>query len=209
MNRHQHGRSLLQQWEASKPSNFYDGDRYLQMVLRRRIGSERLARFEPALRRAGADSAGPVSRAAVELDRPEHLPRVQPWNSVGERTEDVLFHPAHHEVGRLVWRSGLLSVLGEPGQMALHAALCYLFMQNGEVPHGCSVACTAGLIRAIQRSGSERMRREWLPRLLDPDYDRRWHAAQFVTVVVGSQSKSAFLARTVPVCIASRNRASS
>lgn len=191
MNRHQHGRSLLQQWEASKPSNFYDDDRYLQMALRRRLGADRLARLGPALRQAGADSAGPVSRAAVELDRPENLPRVQPWNSVGERTEDVLFHPAHHEVGRLVWRSGILSVLGEPGNMALHAALCYLFMQNGEVPHGCSVACTAGLIRAIQRSGSERMRREWLPRLLDPDYDRRWHAAQFVTEVQGGSDVGA------------------
>jgi acyl-CoA dehydrogenase len=191
MNRHEHGRSLLQQWEASKPSNFYDGDRYLQVALRRRIGLDRLVQFEPALRQAGADAAGPVDRAAFELDRPEHLPRLQPWNSVGERTEDVLFHPTHHEVGRLVWRSRILSVLGEPGNMTLHAAFCYLFMHNGEVPHGCSIACTAGLIKAIQRSGSERMKREWLPRLLDRDYDRRWHAAQFVTEVQGGSDVGA------------------
>jgi hypothetical protein len=56
-----------------------------------------------------------------------------------------------------VWRSGILSVLGEPGGVTAHAALSYLFGLNGEVPHLCSVACTAGLIKAIQRCGDERM----------------------------------------------------
>ncbi len=191
MNRIEHGRALLQQWDARRPTNFYDDDRYLRAALRRRMGPDRLARFEPALRQAGADSAGPVSRAAVELDRPEHWPRLQPWNSVGARTEDVLFHPDHHEIGRLVWRSGILSGLGEPGGVTAYAALSHLFAMNGEVPHGCSVACTAGLVKAIQRGGAEWMKRAWLPRLLDRDYDRRWHGAQFLTEVQGGSDVGA------------------
>jgi hypothetical protein len=191
MNRRDLGRSLLQQWEAAKPTNFYDDDRYLRMALARRLGRERLAAAEPALRQAGADSAGPVSRAAFTLDRPENLPRVEAWNAVGERTEEVVFHPAYHEIGRLVWRSGVLSVLGEPGNMTLHAALTYLFGLNGEVPHLCPVACTAGLIKAIQRAGSDWMRRTWLPRLLDSDYERRWHGAQFLTEVQGGSDVGA------------------
>lgn len=191
MNRRDQGRSLLQQWEAAKPTNFYDDDRYLRMALARRLGPTRLAQAEPQLRQAGADSAGPVSRAAFVLDRPEHLPRLEAWNAVGERTEEVVYHPAHHEIGRLVWRSGVLSVLGEPGSVTLHAALTYLFALNGEVPHLCSVACTAGLIKAIQRAGSEQMRATWLPRLLDRDYDRRWHGAQFLTEVQGGSDVGA------------------
>ncbi len=191
MNRRDQGRSLLQRWEAVKPANFYDDDHYLRMALARRLGRDRLAQVESQLRQAGADSAGPVNRAALVLDRAEHLPRVEAWNAIGERTEDIVVHPAHHEVGKLVWRSGILAVLGEPGNVTLHAALTYLFGLNGEVPHLCSVACTAGLIKAIQRAGSDWMRKTWLPRLLDPDYDRRWHGAQFLTEVQGGSDVGA------------------
>ncbi len=191
MNGHDRGRLLLQQWETAKPTNFFDDDRYLQLALSRRIGRDRLGGVIPALRQAGADSAGAISQVSAELDRPEHWPRLEAWNSIGERTAEVLFHPAHHEVGRLVWRSAILSVLGEPGNVALHAALFYLFALNGEVPHGCSVACTAGLIKAIQRGGSDRVKGEWLPRLLDSDYDRRWHGAQFLTEVQGGSDVGA------------------
>jgi hypothetical protein len=191
LDRHAHGRSLLSRWEAAKPDNFWDDDVYLRLGLARRLGADRLGKVEPALRQAGADSAGPVSRLAAELDRPERLPRLERWNAIGERVEDVVFDAAHHQVGRLVWRSGILSVLGEPGNVAHHAALSYLFALNGEVPHLCSVACTAGLIKAIQRAGSDWMRQTWLPRLLDADYDRRWHGAQFVTEVHGGSDVGA------------------
>ncbi|MBI4609258.1 MAG: acyl-CoA dehydrogenase family protein [Candidatus Rokubacteria bacterium] len=199
MNRIEHGRSLLRRWEASKPANFYD-DGHLRRTLAFRWGEARLAEVEPLLRQAGADSAGPVNRACGLLDRPEHLPRLEPWNGIGERTEEVVLHPTYHEIGRLVWRSRVLSVLGEPGSVTLHTALAYLFAQNGEVPHLCAVGCTAGLIKAIQRCGSDWMRREWLPRLLDPDYDRRWHGAQFLTEVQGGSDvgANACVARRIP-----------
>jgi len=185
------GRALLARWEAAKPANFYEDDEHLRSALVRRMGPARLARLEPDLHRAGADSAGPVSRAALELDRPEHLPRLESWSPMGERREDVVFHPLHHEVGRRVWSSGVLAALAEPGGVTAHAALAYLFALNGEVPHLCSVACTAGLVKAIQRAGADWMRREWLPRLVERDYDRRWHAAQFLTEVQGGSDVGA------------------
>jgi alkylation response protein AidB-like acyl-CoA dehydrogenase len=61
----------------------------------------------------------------------------------------------------------------------------------GETAHACAIACTAGLVKAIQRAGSQRMRAEWLPRLLDPDYDRRLHGAQFLTEVQGGSDVGA------------------
>ena len=191
MTRHDQGRSLLAQWEASKPSNFYHDDRYLQAALAARLGRDSLEAAAPVLGQAGADSAGVISRACGELDQPEHLPRLEAWSPIGERTAEIRFHPIHHEVGRLVWRSGVLSVLGEPGNVTLHTALYYLFALNGEGPHLCSLACTAGLIKAIQRCGSDEMRRAWLPRLLDRDYDRRWHGAQFLTEVQGGSDVGA------------------
>jgi alkylation response protein AidB-like acyl-CoA dehydrogenase len=191
MSRFEQGRALLERWEAGRPANFYTDDAYLRTALARSLGGRRLAALEATLIQAGADSAGPVDRVSGELDRPEHLPRVEGWSPTGARTDTVVFHPAHHEVGRLVWRSGVLSVLGKPGGVLPHAALYYLFGLNGEVPHLCSLACTAGLIKAIQRAGSAWMRETWLPRLLDPDYDRRWHGAQFLTEVQGGSDVGA------------------
>jgi alkylation response protein AidB-like acyl-CoA dehydrogenase len=191
MDRRDRGRVLLAEWAATRPENVFTDDPYLRLALTRRIPADRLDRLTPALVQAGADSAGPVDRAAAELDRSEHVPRLEAWSAVGERAEQMRFHAAHHAVGRLVWRSGILSVLAEPGAVTAHTALTYLFAQNGEVPHLCSVACTAGLIKAIQRAGPEWMRREWLPRLLDEDYDRRWHGAQFLTEVQGGSDVGA------------------
>jgi acyl-CoA dehydrogenase len=187
----EHGRSILQRWHAAKPANFWEDDVYLRAALARRLGGERLAKLEPDLRQAGAESARFVSEAAFELDRAENLPRVEAWTRLGERTEDVVFHPLHHEVGRRVWRSGVLAALAEPGGMTAHAAFAYLFGLNGEVPHLCSVACTAGLVKAIQRAGTDSMRREWLPRLVERDYERRLHGAQFLTEVQGGSDVGA------------------
>ncbi len=103
MNRIEQGRSLLRRWEAGKPTNFYDDDDHLRRTLAFRVGVARLAPVEPLLRQAGDDSAGPVSRACALLDRAENLPRLEPWNGIGERTEEVVLHPTYHEIGRLVW----------------------------------------------------------------------------------------------------------
>ncbi len=198
MDRRDRGRSLLAEWLATRPGSFWEDDAYLRWALARRLGPERLAAVEPALRQAGEDAAGFIERACAQLDRPENLPRLSAWSPSGQHVDEIVFHPLHHEVGRRVWRSGITAVLGEPGHVTEHTALTYLFALNGEVPHLCSVACTAGLIKAIQRAGDDRMRREWLPRLLERDYDRRWHGAQFVTEVQGGSDVGANACRARP-----------
>lgn len=191
-------RAALAAWEAARPANVYAADPLLRALLARRLGPEGLRTVEPTLQQAGADAAGPASRLAAELDRPEHHPRLEAWDRFGRARAEVVFHPAYHELGRLVWRSGILAVLEVPGQVTLHLALAYLFAYNGEVPHLCPVACTAGLVKALQRAGEDWMRREWLPRLLERDYDRRWHAAQFLTEVQGGSDVGANACRAVP-----------
>ena len=57
------------------------------------------------------------------------------------------------------------------------------------------MACTAGLIKILQRSGDPH---GWLPRLLDPDYDRHMHGAQFLTEVQGGSDVGANHVRAVP-----------
>jgi hypothetical protein len=77
-------------------------------------------------------------------------------------------------------------------------AIAYLLDQAGEAGHACPVACTAGAIKLLQRVGSEEQRSRLLPPLLERDFDRRVHAAQFVTEVQGGSDVGANACVAVP-----------
>mgnify|MGYP006286683277 FL=1 len=178
-------RARLDAWSSDTGRNSFDDDDLLHSILRRTLGAERFEAVAGRLREI-ADAAGPELDALVrETNRDENLPRLRGPDAFGRATEEVQFHPAHHAVGRVFWASRVLSVLAEPGTEVLAGAIAYLLDQHGEAGHACPVACTAGAIKLIQRLGDDDQRRRYLPRLLDPDYERRLHAAQFVTEIQG------------------------
>ena len=71
-------------------------------------------------------------------------------------------------------------------------SLCfeYLFSQNGEAGHACPMACTAGMIKILQAHPGATPE-AWMERLLDPNYDTHFHAAQFLTEVQGGSDVGA------------------
>ncbi|MFZ5478811.1 MAG: acyl-CoA dehydrogenase family protein [Myxococcota bacterium] len=144
---------------------------------------------EPALRAFADACAGPVDAWARNTNRDENLPRLYRWDDIGNRTEEVAHHPDHHEIGKVVWGSGIMSRYGTPGRELETLGLLYLLAQDGEGGHCCPLACTAGMIRILQASPDSP--RAWLERLLDPDYARRWHASQFLTEVQGGSDVGA------------------
>ncbi len=190
-------RADLDDWRRAAGQNRFDADPFLGKVLRRVLG-DRFPRWEARLREVGA-SLGPAHDAQVaESTRDENLPALRRHDPEGRPAEAVVFHPSYHEVGRAFWASGVLSVLGEPRSEAVSGALAYLLDQSGEAGHACPVACTDGAIKLLQRLGTEDQRRRYLPRLLESDYARRLHAAQFVTEVQGGSDVGLNACRAVP-----------
>ncbi len=177
------GRAELTAWRALLDRDPLEADPCFRSVTRRRLG-DAWAAAEPRLRVA-ANRARDVDADVFETNRDEHLPVLRRHDALGHAREDVVFHPAHHRIGRAFWSSGILSVIGEPGHEVLAGGLAYLLDRNGEAGHACPVACTAGAIKLLQRAGTPEQRARWLPALLDTDYDKRLHAAQFVTEVQG------------------------
>jgi len=183
------GRVALESWRADSATNAFTGDPSFRALLDRLLGLDpaRDARLEEV-----AAAAGPALDALVTEDnRDEHLPVVRRHDRFGRPCEEVVFHPAHHEIGRVFWGSGVLAALAEPGSETLAGAIAYLLDRHGEAGHACPVACTAGAIKLLQRLGSDEQKARWLPRLLTTDYDRRVHAAQFVTEVQGGSDVGA------------------
>jgi acyl-CoA dehydrogenase len=178
------GRADLAEWRQALGANRFDGDLFFQHLLESHLGAV-FAGIAPRLR-AVADEAGEHLAALIEeSSRDEHLPALRSHDADGRPVEEVLFHPAYHEAGRIFWGSGVLAELAQPGHEVRCGALVYLLGQHGEGGHACPVACTAGAIKLLQRVGTDGQRARYLPSLLERDYGRRLHAAQFVTEVQG------------------------
>lgn len=185
------GRADLISWEESKPDNFFTADRNLQYVLRRALGDEGYAEIEPNLRAFGAACATEIDNAAKIEDRIGNHPKLERYDGLGRRIESIEFHPNHDRTGRIIWRAKMLALQATPGHNVHQMALFYLLGHDGEAGHMCSIACTAGMIRALQTVGSHGLKARFLPPLLDPNFDTMHHAAQFLTEVQGGSDVGA------------------
>lgn len=160
---------------------YYDRSPHLARSLRARLGD--IAKLEPRLSAFGETVAEVIDPLVYELER--QGPALAPG-------EQVRFHPGYAQVGRAVWASG---IVGAPPFE--QAALFYLLAHAGEAGHACPIACTAGLVRALRRHGSEELRERFLPPLLLTDYDRAQRGAQFLTEEHGGSDVGANLTRAV------------
>lgn len=185
------GRGDLIAWEAAKPANYFEADANIQSVLRMHLGDETYDQARGRLAQAGHVSASQLDALVRLSNRDENLPLLQRYDGLGTRREEIVFHPSYHQLGRLVWATEVLAVQRETGQDLLAGALAYLIAHHGEGGHACPIACTSGLIKLLQQVGSREQQQRYLPPLLDPDYDRRLHASQFVTEVQGGSDVGA------------------
>ncbi|MFV1998404.1 MAG: acyl-CoA dehydrogenase family protein [Acidiferrobacterales bacterium] len=189
-NRSQQARASLAAWQAQKPTDYLQADANIQRILQMHMGED-YQRHRAMLSKAASLSATTMDDLAIASNRDENLPVLSRFNGMGERTEEVVFHPSYHELGACVWDTGVLAVLEQPGNEMLSGALAYFIAHNGEAGHACPVACTAGLIKLLQQAGSAGQKKRYLPQLFETDYTTRLHGAQFVTEVQGGSDVAA------------------
>ncbi|MDX2078978.1 MAG: acyl-CoA dehydrogenase family protein [bacterium] len=189
-NNTQKGRADLSAWENGKPTNFFIADKNLQSVLRHHLGESEYNQLEYTLSRFGGECATIIDPAVKIEDRIGNHPRLYRYNGIGERVEDIEFHPNHDLVGRLIWKSGIMAMQARAGNTVHQMTLFYLLNHTAD-GHSCGLACTSGLIRALQTAGSDELQEKFLTPLLDPNYDTMQHGAQFLTEVQGGSDVGA------------------
>ncbi len=185
-------RDDLRAWQEYAPRNYYETDRQLRRILVHWLPEERMREESFHLVRFGEVAATTLEQAAVVNNQLENLPRLQRYTAIGERTEGVEHHPSYHACGRAIYQEGrVIAAYEEPPANLLAQALFYLSSHAGEAGHNCPVACTAGVVKALRAVGSEALQRRWLPGLLEADYERRLHGAQFLTELQGGSDVGA------------------
>lgn len=200
----QTGRAAMLAWERAQPGNYFESDPNFQRILEFYWGAEKFNARAPRFSAFGQTLATVVDAAVRSANLNENLPRLDRFNAVGERVEEVAYTLEHHIAGRAIYGSGVIACYAEP-QSNLHAlALHYLSSYNGEAGHNCPVACTAGLVKVLQQHGSDELKAKYLPRLLDLSYERRFHGAQFLTEIQGGSDVGTNACAATPVDLGKR-----
>ena len=198
MNAIEKGRAALVQWRASKPTNYYQSNEVLQDLVSRYASNtdiEGLASRLDAYGQVMATTAQPLVQRCNSIG---HTPQLARFNGIGERVEDIVFDPSYHELGHLIYGSGVMAITGQPDRALEQAALVLLTSHHGEGGHVCPLACTAGMILVLQQHGHPWLQDRYLPGLTDPGRDRL-HGSQFLTEVQGGSDVGANACRAVPV----------
>ncbi len=180
-------RAAFDAWDQARGDNFFEADDFFRAALADFLGETRFDAERAGLSAFGVEAAGPIDRLARETNRDEHLPRLRRWDDHGRRTEEVVFHPGYEEIGERVYRTGIIGRYATPGDELVQLAYAYLLCHSGEAGHMCPVACTAGLVKLLQRNADEALKARLLPGLLrtDRNHPEHLHGAQWLTEVQG------------------------
>jgi alkylation response protein AidB-like acyl-CoA dehydrogenase len=81
--------------------NYYDADPHLAFLLRRMLPPADFARAEPHLRALGKLAGERLDSLAAEANK--HLPQLINFDKRGQRVDEIVFHPAYHELGRVFY----------------------------------------------------------------------------------------------------------
>jgi putative acyl-CoA dehydrogenase len=102
------------------------------------------------------------------------LPVLRTHDRYGNRIDEVEFADAWHELMTVAKGAGLHSLPWsdpKPGAHVVRAALHYVFGQGEQGP-SCPIAMTFAAVPALRQQ--KEIADEWVPRLLDTHYDRRF-----------------------------------
>lgn len=178
------GREELRAWQDALRANPYTADADYQHSLRLYFPDSFPAKHAQC-EAFGARVTTELEALVTENSYRFNLPRLEAYDGIGQRIDRVVHHPAYDRAGNIIYGSGLMAPLLGSGGLLDHFRLYYLSTHAGEAGHNCPIACSAGVIRVLQKTREVPHRDEYLRRLTADSYDENFTGAQFLTEVQG------------------------
>src|SRR5438132_11651917 len=151
--------------------NFYSADPDLSFLLRRHLSTEDDHRAQPILIEMGAVASQKMDELAEIAN--SQGPVLMQYDKRGQRVDEVIFHPAYHELERIAYQDFAIAAcshrdgaLGWRDRIPqpVKFALGYLGMQ-AEAGVFCPIAMTDALARVLERYASDALKHRVLPPL--------------------------------------------
>ena len=148
--------------------NFFTADPDLSFLLQRHLSEKDYERALLILTDMGAVASQRMDELAQIANR--QGPVLMQFDKRGQRVDEVIFHPAYHELERIAYQDFAIAACshrdgapGWPGKVPqpVKFALGYLGMQ-AEAGVFCPVSMTDALARVLERYGSEPLKRRFL-----------------------------------------------
>lgn len=176
-------------------ANWFDDDPILRALLERHHGSAD-AFTHAGLREWGERCSGPLRDLAEESSLAQNRPRLVHYDARGRRVDEIVLPRSTREaLSEVEGRERLGSVGDDP---LIHYAKVYLYAQNGEAGVACSLACTDGLVRALEALGDDAEHSAVVAKVRGSTPQRIYHGAQFVTEIQGGSDVPANETRALP-----------
>lgn len=180
----QTARTTFTDWQEDLNKNIYTQDHDYIHTIRYSLPEE-FTRIHAELSRFGEIVPTQLEPLVRENNLAVNLPRLEQYNAIGERSNTVVHHPDYTAAGDLIYGTGLLKKMAAPGGLTECQSLLFLSAQTGEAGHNCPIACSAGIIRVLQKIADFPDKSAFLEKLTTPSFSSNFTGAQFLTEIQG------------------------
>lgn len=177
-------RDALADWEKEIQQNIYaqDGD-YIHTV--QFTFHPAFSRIHTELNQFGQIVPNELEALVSENNLSLNLPRLYSYNAIGERIDEVVHHPSYVQAGDIIYGTKLLARMSQPGGLSECLSFLFLSSQTGEAGHNCPIACSAGIIRVLQKMPDCPNKDFYIEKLIAPSFQTNFTGAQFLTEIQG------------------------
>jgi len=177
-------------------TSYWEVSTSLRNLLRRRLSPADFAWAEPQLALMGLKAVEEVAPRAQVADH--QGPRLLTHDPLGNRIDQIDYHPAYPEMQRVAYGSGMVGMKYDEKTLATHPdavqlvgfSLGYLFSM-GEMGLYCPVCMTDGVARILSLWGGRDKFGPTIDRLAATDMERVWTGAMFLTERIGGSDVGA------------------
>ncbi|MEO1052633.1 MAG: acyl-CoA dehydrogenase family protein [Bacteroidota bacterium] len=183
---------------AKVSSNFFQSDIIFRHMLKRELSSSGMDYMLDKLERLGREVATEMDQLSLTADK--QGPQLKKRNFYGETINEITFHPAYKEMGRIAVKSEMFRVkwlpeLREKFESEIHRlgfASGYLF-NLAEVGLYCPLCMTDGVARLIDRYCEDEDKQRLLEHIYTDDIEALYTGAMFLTEKAGGSDVGANL----------------
>jgi acyl-CoA dehydrogenase len=182
-------RDDMTHWQRELSNNCYTSNTDIQHTVSYLFTDDN--QFQQALINFGRAVTEELIPAVKRNDERLNLPQAELYDGIGQRIDKIDHSPWYSIAGDIIYGSKLMRVGSTPGHLTKALLFFFLSSHAGEAGHNCPIACSAGLIRVLQRCPTLQHQAEYIEKLTAPSFKHNHTAAQFITELQGGSDVGA------------------